>query len=96
MSKAVSNALVRGYVLTVKAAMQYDAVGDRLWLEAGTNRGSVGFFPVDGSKASAGGAALSAPAAALSGGHSTVRHQHSTAKICSFLVSGSAAESKFI
>ena len=53
--------------------LQYDAAGDRLWLEAGTNSGSVGFFPVDGSGALTGGAALAAPAAALSGGHSTVR-----------------------
>jgi len=53
--------------------LQYDPASDRLWLEAGTNSGSVGFFAFDGSGGAPAGASLSAPAASLTGGHTAVR-----------------------
>ncbi len=52
--------------------LQYDPSSDRLWLEAGTGSGAVGFFPVD----SSGSGPAVQPLAALSGSHSAVRYMY--------------------
>ena len=48
---------------------QYDPAANRLWLEAGTGSGAVGFFPVN---SSGDGPPVAAPQAALSGAHTAV------------------------